>query len=121
MLDSVVSSGGAISLPMQDEPNVITEPFKAMVKASVALACSASMFIPAVSSAAITQRAKEAFYSDYATISEVDGGMKLEFISEPTVIAEETATGLDLLFPDARSSNAYEQKIVADLIDDFFE
>jgi len=121
MFDAAVSSGGAISLTVRNELGVKTEPFKAMAKATMALACSVTMFMPTLSSAAVTKRAQEAAYYDYATVSEVKDGTRLEFVSQPTIVAEESATGLDLLFPNARSSNAYEQKIVADLIDDFFE
>jgi len=121
MFDSTESSGGTVSLPVWNEPNEQAKPFKAMTKASLALACSVTMFIPALSSAAVTKRAQEASYYDYATVSEVEDGTRLVFVSEPTIVAEESATGLDMLFPDARSSNEYEQQIVAELINEFFE
>ncbi|OIO69154.1 MAG: hypothetical protein CO186_10950 [Zetaproteobacteria bacterium CG_4_9_14_3_um_filter_49_83] len=121
MFDYAVSSGGAVSLPIRNEPSKQTEPFKAIAKASMALACSATMFMPTLSSAAVTKRAQEASFSDYAIVSEIEDGTRLVFISEPTIIAEESATGLDILFPGARSSNEYEQQLVAELINEFFE
>jgi hypothetical protein len=108
-----------MSLPTQNTPRI--EPFKAIAKSTMALVRSIPMFMPMPSSAAVTKRAQELAYSDYATISKVDNGTRLEFISEPSIVAEELASGLDLLFPDARRSNAYEQKLVADLMDEFFE
>jgi hypothetical protein len=42
------------------------------------------------------------------------------FVSE-TLDEVAVASNLDLLFPQARVSNKYEQQIVADLMNDFFE
>ncbi|MDQ6970221.1 MAG: hypothetical protein Q9M16_06915 [Mariprofundus sp.] len=119
---NIVSSGGAISMPLIGESAPV-ESFNVASKATLALVCSISMFMPSLSSAAVTKRAQEASYYDVASISEVEGGTQLLFVSEPQVLVEttEAASGLDLLFPNARSSNEYEQEVIATLMDRYFE
>jgi len=121
--NETVISGGAVSLSLPDS-SASFKPLKAVAKATLALACSISMFVPTLSSAAVTKRVQGASYNDYAMASELEDGTQLLFISKPaanTTVVPETASGLDMLFPNARSSNEYEQQIVAELINDFFE
>ena len=118
-----IGSGGAISAGILSEELPSFEPFKVAAKASLALVCSASMFIPTLTSAAITMRASKSRLAEYASIIKDGSTTQMFFISEAQVPkdAYETLSDLDMLFPSARSSNKYEQQIVAELVNEFFE
>jgi len=118
MFEEITFSGGSVSSLSFEEPPF--EPVKLLSKSSLAVACTLSLFLPAITSAAITEGANEGFLSDYATISEVNNVKRMVFVSEALDVVD-VESNLDLLFPQARISNEYEQKIVAELINDFFE